>query len=68
MDKKNDLAYYFGLVTQVGLTIVFSVLVSLFIGLFLDRFFKTKGVFLVVFVVMGVAGGFYNVYKQILKK
>jgi len=65
---KNDLGYYFALVTQVGLTIVFSVLIGLFIGIFLDRAFKTKGIFLVIFVIMGVIGGFYNVYKQILKK
>ncbi|MFH1644908.1 MAG: AtpZ/AtpI family protein [Candidatus Omnitrophota bacterium] len=66
--KKNNLIYYFSLVTQIGLTVISCILVGLFMGIFLDRNFKTKGVFLVLFVLMGVVAGFYNVYKQILKK
>jgi len=66
--KKDTLAYYLGLVTQVGLSIIFSILIGFLIGLFLDRFFKTRGIFLVLFLIIGVAGGFYNAYKQILRK
>lgn len=66
--RKNDTAYYLALITQLGLTIIVSILVSLFIGMFLDRVFNIKGVFLVLFLVIGVSGGFYNAYKQILKK
>ncbi len=66
--SKSNLAYYLGLITQIGLTIIFSILAGLFIGLALDRFFNTKGIFLILFLLMGIAGGFYNAYKQILKK
>ena len=66
--KKDTVAYYLGLVTQVGLTIIFSILIGLLVGIFLDRLFKTKGVFLVVFLIIGIAGGFYQAYKQILRK
>lgn len=66
--KNESFAYYFGLVTQLGLTIIFSILASLFIGIFLDKALKTKGVFLIVFLPIGIVGGFYNCYKQILRK
>lgn len=66
--KKNNLIYYFSLVTQLGLTIISTILVGLFIGIFLDRSLKTNGVFLILFVLMGIIAGFYNVYKQILKQ
>jgi len=66
--KKNDFIYYLSLVTQIGLTIIASILIGLYIGIFLDRTFKTKGVFLIIFLLIGIAGGFYNSYKQILRK
>lgn len=66
--KKYNFGYYLGLVTQLGLTVIFSILIGLFIGIFLDKFFKTKGIFLVLFLAIGITGGFYNSYKQILKR
>ncbi|NQT94884.1 MAG: AtpZ/AtpI family protein [Candidatus Omnitrophica bacterium] len=68
MKKKNDFIYYLSLVTQIGLTIIASILIGLYIGIFLDRTLKTKGVFLIIFLLIGIAGGFYNSYKQILRK
>ncbi|MFC1808224.1 AtpZ/AtpI family protein [Candidatus Omnitrophota bacterium] len=66
--KKYDLAYYVGLVTQLGLTIIFSIIAGLLIGLFLDKMLNTKGVFLVFFLGIGIVGGFYKSYQQIMKK
>ncbi len=66
--KEGTFAYYLALITQVGLTVVFSILIGLLIGIFLDKFFKTKGIFLVLFLIIGIAGGFYSAYKQILRK
>lgn len=59
--------YYFGLVMQLGLVIVVCILVGLGIGIFLDNFFKTKGVFLVIFLIMGIIAGFKNVYTEVMK-
>ena len=66
--QKANFAYYLGLITQIGLTVIFSILAGLFIGIGLDKFFKTKGVFLILFLLIGISGGFYNAYKQILRK
>ncbi|MBL7197307.1 MAG: AtpZ/AtpI family protein [Candidatus Omnitrophica bacterium] len=52
---------------QLGLVIVVCILVGLGIGIFLDNFFKTKGVFLVIFLIMGIIAGFKNVYTEVMK-
>ena len=66
MDK--SFLYYFSLVAEIGLTIVFSTLIGLFAGMAFDKFLGTKGIFLIIFLIIGIIGGFYNAYKQILKK
>lgn len=38
-----------------------------FIGLYLDKWLGTKGVFLTIFIVLGVIGGGNTVYRQILE-
>ena len=66
--RKDSFAYYLALISQLGLTVVFSILIGLLIGISLDKLFKTKWIFLVLFLIIGIAGGFYNAYKQILRK
>lgn len=66
--KIDNFGYYLSLITQIGLTVIFSILISLLIGVWLDKLFGTKGIFLLVFLIIGIAGGFYNSYKQILRK
>jgi len=60
--------YYFGLVIQLGLVIVVCILIGLGTGIFLDRFFNTRGVFVVIFLIMGIIAGFMNAYKDIMRK
>ena len=64
----GDLIYNLGLITQLGLVIVGSLLVGLFFGAFLDRKFGTEGVFLVVFLFLGLISGFYSAYRMLFKK
>lgn len=64
---KNNIFYYFGLVTQLGLVIIITILVGLGIGIFLDRAFKLRGIFTVIFLIVGIAAGFMNAYKEIMK-
>ena len=59
--------YYFGLIMQLGLVIVACILVGLAIGIFLDKVFKTQGVFVVIFLIMGIIAGFMNAYKDIMR-
>ena len=65
---KDNLFYYFSLVMQLGLTIVITILVGLGIGLLLDKVFKLKGIFTVIFLIIGIAAGFMNAYKDIMRQ
>lgn len=54
------------LVTQLGLTMVGSILFCLAIGYYLDKWLGTKGLFITIFILLGVAGGGYTAYRQIM--
>lgn len=54
------------IVTQLGLTMAGCITFCFFIGLYLDRWLGTKGVFITIFIILGVIGGANVVYRQIL--
>jgi ATP synthase protein I len=56
---------HLALVMQVGLTFAGSVLFCLFIGYWLGVWLGAKAVFITVFILLGIAGGGYTVYRQI---
>jgi ATP synthase protein I len=58
----DDLA----LVSQLGLTMAGSILLCFAIGYYLDKWLHTKGVFITIFILLGIAGGGYTVYRQIM--
>ena len=58
----NDIA----LVSQLGLTVVLSILACFAIGYFLDKWLNTKGIFITIFILLGVAGGGFTAYRQIM--
>jgi ATP synthase protein I len=58
----DDLA----LVSQLGLTMAGSILLCFAIGYYLDKWLHTKGVFITLFILLGIAGGGYTVYRQIM--
>ena len=55
------------LVTQIGLTMAGSILFCFAIGYYLDKWLGTKGLFITIFILLGVAGGGYTVYRQIME-
>ena len=56
------------LVTQLGLTMAGSILLGLVIGYYLDKWLlHTKGPFTVVFIMLGIVGGAFTVYRQIME-
>jgi F0F1-type ATP synthase assembly protein I len=67
-DERKELFYYFGLVSQVGLTVVFSILGGLVLGIFLDRKVGIFPIFTIIFTLIGAGGGFYSVWRQISSK
>ena len=61
----RDLFEQLTLVTQLGLTMAGCILFCFTIGYFLDKWFGTRGLFLTLFILLGIAGGGYTVYRQI---
>lgn len=55
------------LVMQLGLTVAGSILFCLAIGYYLDKWLNTKGVFITIFILLGIAGGGYTAYRQIME-
>ncbi|MFH1123382.1 MAG: AtpZ/AtpI family protein [Pseudomonadota bacterium] len=55
------------LVTQLGLTMAGSILFCFAIGYYLDKWLGTKGLFITIFILLGVAGGGYTAYRQIME-
>ena len=68
-DYKRDRPWVENLyiVTQLGLTMAGCIAFCFFVGLYLDRWLGTKGVFITIFIILGVIGGANVVYRQILE-
>jgi len=54
-------------VMQLGLTMAGCIFFCFFIGRMLDNFFGTRGIFLTIFIFLGIIGGASVVYRQIMK-
>jgi F0F1-type ATP synthase assembly protein I len=54
------------IVMQVGLTMAGCIVFCLYIGLKLDQWLGTKGIFVTVLTILGVIGGGNVVYRQIM--
>ncbi len=63
-DYKNTLNLL-TLVTQLGLTMAGSIVFCFAVGFYLDKWIGTKGIFLTIFIILGVLGGGWTVYRQI---
>ncbi|OGK17678.1 hypothetical protein A3D80_04505 [Candidatus Roizmanbacteria bacterium RIFCSPHIGHO2_02_FULL_40_13b] len=61
IDKKTNLLLAKSL--NIGYYLLTPLLVGVFLGLFLDNTFKTKGVFVIILIILGTVSTFYNLYK-----
>ena len=55
------------IVMQIGLTMAGCIIFCFFIGLYLDKWLGTKGIFVTIFIVLGIIGGGVTVYRQIMQ-
>ncbi len=65
-DKKGSLGGVLFL-SSIGMSMVASILIGLVIGIYLDRYFDTKPWLTIVFIFIGVAAGFKNIYNTVKK-
>lgn len=56
------------LISQVGIMMLVPIFGGVLLGAFLDRFFKTQGIFLIIFVLLGVGSSFRNLYVLSMQK
>lgn len=71
LKKKNplnsELIKYISLISQLGFTIIGSILLFLAGAMFLERKFQTEGILILIGVFLGVVSGVFAAYK-LLKK
>ncbi|MFC1866832.1 AtpZ/AtpI family protein [Thermodesulfobacteriota bacterium] len=53
------------MVSQLGLTMAGSILFCFAIGYLLDKWLGTRGLFITIFIILGIIGGGVTVYRQI---
>lgn len=68
-NKKKWLGYahYLNLAFSIGISMVLTILLGVYGGLWLDRRLDTSPLFLLVGVFLGVGGGFYNLWSELSK-
>jgi len=68
--SKKDYRMYENLiyVSQIGISMVIPIFAGVYIGNYLDEKFSTGGIFLLIFIILGVGTSFLNLYKLAMKK
>jgi F0F1-type ATP synthase assembly protein I len=64
-NKHRGWIEHLSILMQIGLTMAGCIVFCFFVGFYLDRWIGTKGVFVAVFILLGVIGGAVTVYRQI---
>ena len=66
--KKNRVwAENLSIVMQIGLTMAGCIVFCFFVGLYLDKWLGTRGIFVTIFTILGIIGGGVTVYRQIME-
>ncbi len=65
--KNSSWAENLSIIMQFGLTMAGCIFFCFFIGLYLDKWLGTKGIFVTIFTILGVIGGGVTVYRQIIE-
>tara|TARA_B100001123_G_scaffold373843_1_gene438711 strand:- start:232 stop:537 length:306 start_codon:yes stop_codon:yes gene_type:complete len=65
--KKNKNSKDFGIYMKSGVELVSAIIVALVIGIFLDNYFQSKPIFLIIFLILGFAAGIMNVFRSVKK-
>jgi len=66
-DQGNGVFKGLAMLASMGIAMVVSTLIGLVIGIYLDRFFGTKPWLTIIFLLLGIAAGFRNIYEMTRK-
>jgi F0F1-type ATP synthase assembly protein I len=61
-NQKRDLLRNLAMVSSMGISVVLAIGIGVWFGLTLDRWFGTSPWFFYIFLLIGIAAGFKNVY------
>ena len=64
----REFFYYLSLFTQLGLTMIGNILVSLFLYLGFAKYIFRHPLILFLFLLLGIVSAYYQVYKLITRK
>ncbi len=64
--KKHPRSGY-GLGLKISMDLISSIIAGILIGLGIDKIFSTKPIFFLIFLLLGIITGFYNLYKSVKK-
>lgn len=63
MDRdKKDLLRSLAMVSSMGISVALAIGIGVWFGMTLDRWFGTKNWFFYIFLFIGIAAGFKNIY------
>ena len=65
--QNSSWAENLSIVMQIGLTMAGCIVFCFFIGRFIDQLLGTKGIFITIFTVLGIAGGANVTFRQIME-
>lgn len=69
MDRDlRDLFKNLSVVSSIGVSVVLAIAIGVWIGLTLDKWFGTKPWFFYIFLFIGIAAGFKNIYVMARKE
>ncbi len=51
------------MITQIGISMIVPIILSIIIGRFLDNLIGTNNIFLFIFIIIGVGAAFLNLFK-----
>lgn len=66
--KKFDFLQNLALVTQLGISMTVPIVLSIFIGNYIDKKLGTKGVFLIIFIILGIGASISSLFRLTMKK
>lgn len=64
----KEVAYAFSLLSYLGIVMIGNILVCIGIYKVIEKYYKKSTILFIIFVLLGVASGFLNIYKLIMKK
>ena len=65
--RKNNSSENLNVGIRISIDLVSTIVVSILIGLGIDKIFATHPIFFIIFLLLGIIAGLYNIIKQMIK-